>query len=76
MRKLNREIENSVIGIVEAGYADGSLRDVGPSRIVAFGILGMLGWTHRWFHPTRSEESAEQIARTYAEIVVSGLAAQ
>lgn len=76
MRRLNREIEDSVIATVEAGYADGSLRQVGPSRIVALGILGMLDWTHRWFHPTRSEESAGQIAQTYAEMVVSGLAAK
>jgi hypothetical protein len=76
MRKFNREIEDSVIAIVEAGYVDGSLRQVGTSRIVAFGILGMLGWTHRWFHPTRSEESAGQIAQTYAEMVLSGLAAK
>lgn len=73
MRKLNREIEDAVIAIVEAGYADGSFRQVGPARIVAFGILGMLGWTHRWFRPTRSDLSAEQIASTYAEMVISGL---
>jgi TetR/AcrR family transcriptional regulator, cholesterol catabolism regulator len=73
MRKLNREIEDAVIAIVASGYAEGSLRDVGPPRIVAFGILGMLGWTHRWFNPTRSAESARQIAQSYAEMVVSGL---
>lgn len=73
MRKLNREIEGHVIAIIEEGYAERSFRNVGPARIVAFGILGMLGWTHRWFHPTRVQESAEQIARTYADLVLSGL---
>jgi AcrR family transcriptional regulator len=73
MRKLNRDIDGAVIAIVEAGYADGSFRNVGPARIVAFGILGMLGWTHRWFHPTRSDVDAKQIASTYAEMVVNGL---
>lgn len=73
MRKLNREIEDAVVAIIEAGYADGSFRHVGPARIVAFGILGMLGWTHRWFHPSRSDATAEQIASTYAQMVVSGL---
>jgi TetR/AcrR family transcriptional regulator, cholesterol catabolism regulator len=75
MRKLNRDIDEAIIAIVAQGYADGSFRDVGPARIVAFGVLGMLGWTHRWFHPSRSDVSAEQIARTYAEMVIAGLEA-
>ncbi len=72
MRKINRSIQQAVIDIVEQGYADGSFRRVGSSRTVAFGILGMLNWTHRWFKPETSEPPTE-IGKTFAEMVLSGL---
>jgi TetR/AcrR family transcriptional regulator, cholesterol catabolism regulator len=53
MRRLNRSIQSSFIDIIEQGYADGSFRSVGSARTVAFAILGMLNWTHRWFKPDR-----------------------
>lgn len=75
MRRLNREIEGHVIAMIEEGCAAGSFRPIGSARTVAFGILGMLGWTHRWFHPSRTPESAEQIAKTYADMILGGLEA-
>ncbi len=73
MRKLNREIENAIMAIVEEGYADKSFRNVGSSRVVAYGVLGIIGWTHRWYRPDSSEVSAEEIGKTYAEMILSGL---
>jgi TetR/AcrR family transcriptional regulator, cholesterol catabolism regulator len=73
MRKLNREIENSIIAIIEEGYADSSFRNVGPAKIVAYGVLGIIGWTHRWFRPNESEINAEEIGKIYAEMILSGL---
>lgn len=75
MRQINRVIENAFIGIIEEGYADGSLRNVGPSRVVAYGMLGVVGWTHRWFRPQTSPQTAREIGETYAEMMVSGLRA-
>lgn len=72
MRGLNRSIEQSVITIIEQGYQDGSLRRIGSSRTVAYAILGMLNWSHRWFRPERSE-SAEEIGNTFAEFALAGL---
>jgi AcrR family transcriptional regulator len=72
MRKINKSIEASVIKIIEQGYADGSFRRIGSAKTVAYGILGMLNWTHRWFKPDRSE-SAEEIGKTFAELVLAGL---
>jgi AcrR family transcriptional regulator len=72
MRDRNRSIERSVIGIIEQGFAEGSFRRVGSARTVAYGILGMLNWTHRWYRPDRSEP-AEEIGKTLAEMVLSGL---
>ena len=73
MRKLNRDIENAIISIVEEGYQSKSFRNVGSPRVVAYGILGIIGWTHRWFRPDSSDVSAEEIGRTYAEMILSGL---
>lgn len=73
MREINRKTTESMIAIIEQGYADKSLRNVGPAAIVAYGIFGVIGWTHRWFRPDRSDASAEEIGRTYAEMILSGL---
>ncbi|WP_426040311.1 TetR/AcrR family transcriptional regulator [Brevundimonas sp. TWP2-3-4b1] len=73
MRQVNRMIENAFISIIEEGYADGTLRDVGPSRVVAYGMLGVVGWTHRWFRPETSPQSAREIGETYANMMVSGM---
>ncbi len=72
MRALNRSIQTSIIDIIEQGYADGNFRRVGSARTVAYGILGMLNWTHRWFQPDQSE-SADEIGKVFAELVLSGL---
>jgi len=72
MKSLNRSIEKSFIDIIEQGFADGSFRRIGSARTVAFGILGMVNWSHRWFRPDRSEP-AEEIGKTFAELVLAGL---
>ena len=72
MRQLNRNIEQSVINIVEQGYADNSFRRVGLPRIVAYGILGMLNWSHRWYKPDRGA-SADEIGKVFAEMILNGL---
>lgn len=76
MRKLNSETADAVIAIIEQGYADGSFRNVGPARVAAYGVLGMIGWTNRWFRPETSECSAQQIGEVYADMVVAGLEAR
>lgn len=73
MKDLGRAYEQSVIAIIEQGYADGSLRNIGSARTIAFGIIGMLGWTNRWYRPEQSTLSAREIGEVYAELVVSGL---
>ena len=75
MREINRETTEAVISIVEQGYRDGSLRRVGPASVVAYGLFGIVGWTHRWFRPDTSSVSAEEIGKTYAEIFVAGVEA-
>lgn len=73
MRAVNRDTTQSMIAIIEQGYADGSLRNIGSAKIVANGIFGVVGWTHRWYRPNQSEVSADEIGFTYAEMILSGL---
>lgn len=73
MRKVNRETTEAMISVIEEGFADGSFRKVKSAKVVAYGIFGIVGWTHRWFRPDNCEESAEEIGRTYAELILSGL---
>lgn len=76
MRKLNQQAVDALIGIIEEGYADKSFRRAGEARFVAYGILGMISWTHRWFKPgTPGGLSAEEIGEIYAALPLSGLEA-
>ena len=73
MREMNRQTTDAVTAIIEEGYADKSIRRIGDARVVAYGIFGLVGWTHRWFRPAESSVSAEEIGKTYAEMVLSGI---
>lgn len=72
MRAINRSIEKSFVAIIEEGIANGSLRPIGSARSIAFAILGMLNWTHRWYRPTQGE-SASEVGKVFAEIALAGL---
>ena len=73
MRDINRQTTDAVTAIIEEGYADKSIRKIGDARVVAYGIFGLVGWTHRWFRPAESAVSAEEIGKIYAEMVLSGI---
>ncbi len=73
MKKHNRDYFNVLVSILESGVEDGSFVDIGPIEIVANGVMGMVGWTNRWFKPDRAEMSASAIGEIYADIVLSGL---
>lgn len=75
LRRLNRRYEKAVKAIVQQGIDDGSLREVGDLSVVAFGLMGMVSWTHRWFNPERSALSAQAIGDTFASMLLTGLSA-
>ena len=74
MRRVNREYEGAVIDIIQEGYKTGCFQDVGNAKVVAYGIIGMVGWTNRWFKPKKADISASKIGRIYADMVIGGLA--
>ena len=73
MRSVNRRYDNAVTAIVQEGIDNGTIRPLCSARVLAFGIIGMVGWTNRWFVPDRSPESAQTIGRAYADMVLQGL---
>lgn len=73
MKQINRDYDNAVISIIEEGYEDGSFENVGDAKIVAYGIIGMVGWTNRWFKPGRGKADADEVARIYADMVIGGM---
>lgn len=73
MREVNRLTTEAMIAVIEEGFADGSFRKSGSARVIAYGIFGIIGWTHRWFRPQECEASAEEIGQTYADVILSGL---
>jgi AcrR family transcriptional regulator len=74
MLNINKRIEGVFIQIIEEGYEDGSFRNIGPAQTVAYGVLGMLNWSHRWFKPDAKRRTGE-IGTTFAELVLGGLEA-
>ncbi len=80
MRRINREYEQIVIDIVESGQRDGTLRATAPAWLIAYGIIGMAGWTNRWFNPNRARAAnprigAAEIGSAFADMLLVGLVA-
>ena len=74
MTLIKKRYDDAVLGIVESGFVDGSIRPVGPARVIAYGIIGMVNWTHRWYREGVSGmPSAAEIGRTFTEMVLNGL---
>jgi AcrR family transcriptional regulator len=73
--KLGQQYERCLMDIIAEGLADGSFRSESDPKIIAFGILGSLNWTHRWFNPA-GRLTSDQVADSFAELFLRGLAPQ
>jgi AcrR family transcriptional regulator len=69
-----QDFESAVIEIVQAGMDEGSLRADTPAWLVAYGIIGIVGWTNRWFNPNETAVSGREVGSAFAELVLGGLA--
>ncbi len=76
MRKLNKTYEDCVVAIIETGVAEGTIRPVAEPWVLAYGLIGMVGWTNRWFNPEKSPVDAATIGRAYADVLLDGLRAR
>jgi len=73
MRQLNRAYEDVVVGLIRSGIEDGTVRPVADARVMAYGVIGMFGWTNRWFNPATSPVDATTIGAAYADMLLAGM---
>lgn len=73
--KNAREYGMLMTAIIEEGVASGEFRKDLDPRIVMFGIVGMMNWSHRWYSPT-GPHSLRTIAKEWEQLVLDGLLAR
>lgn len=73
MSRFNKRYENAVVAIVEDGVEEGTFAIDTQPWVIAFGVIGMVAWSNRWFNPSESPVPAHEIGAAYAETVVGGL---
>jgi AcrR family transcriptional regulator len=73
MARFNKRYENAVTAIVQQGVDDGTFATEADAWLISYGILGMLAWSNRWFNPTSSAVSAEEIGNRFADTLLNGL---
>jgi TetR/AcrR family transcriptional regulator, cholesterol catabolism regulator len=74
MRRLNKRYEQVVTKMIQAGIDEGTIRPVADAWVMAFGLIGMVAWTNRWFNPERSPVDAGTVGRAYATMLIAGMA--
>jgi AcrR family transcriptional regulator len=70
---LYRRYEDAVIAVIQGGIDDGSFRDDIPPRVAAYGIIGMVNWSHRWFN-SQSQYGADEVGANFADLALQGIA--
>jgi AcrR family transcriptional regulator len=73
MKRVNHEYERILIDIIQTGQDDGTFRSTAPAWLLAYGIIGMVGWTNRWFNPNESPIDAPEIGAAFADTLLLGL---
>lgn len=71
MRELSRRYDRTVEGIIADGVRRGEFSTELSPRIVAYAIIGMLSWSHRWYRPATG--SARAIGEGLADVLLGGL---
>ncbi|MFT4233174.1 MAG: TetR/AcrR family transcriptional regulator [Leucobacter sp.] len=74
VRAKRDEFADYVIGLIERGVGEGVFKDRGPVRVVAFGIIGMVAWTHTWLSSSGTL-TPSQIGEIFADMVLDGIRA-
>lgn len=73
VHQISRRYNEAVIGIIEQGIAQGTFKAHSSPRTLAFGIIGMVNWTHRWFDPTHDGPNAQEIGNSFVQIALEGM---
>lgn len=73
MRTLTERFYDATSEIVDEGLRLNAIQTSGTSpRLIAFALIGMCAWSHRWFRPA-GKMSAEDIGEHFAAMVLNGL---
>jgi AcrR family transcriptional regulator len=68
---VRKHYEQVLMQILDDGITCGDFRPVNV-RMAAFGLLGMLNWTHQWFSP-EGAHSSQEVASILADLALHGL---
>jgi AcrR family transcriptional regulator len=71
IKTLKAGIDRRMRALIEAGIADGSVRDCDP-RMTAFALAGALNWMGHWYREDASLKP-EQIAERFIDVFNRGL---
>jgi AcrR family transcriptional regulator len=72
LARLGKRYDNAVTAVVQEGLDDGSFVSLGSAHVVAYGIIGMMNWSHRWFR-INGGMSGASIGEALADMVLGGL---
>ena len=72
MVRIWKSYEAAWARLIAEGQADGSFRDIGDPKMLAFGILGMCNWLARWYDPRKSV-TIDALIESYTELLSGGL---
>ncbi|HET6509972.1 MAG TPA: TetR family transcriptional regulator [Baekduia sp.] len=72
--ELQKRFDRALIAIIQEGVDSGAFRADVPPRIAAYGIIGMVNWSHRWFDPD-GPVGSDEVGRAFASMAVDGLSA-
>ncbi|WP_459983039.1 TetR family transcriptional regulator [Nocardioides sp. AN3] len=75
IRAKRDEFESLVVQVVERGIEEGVFKDLGPARLIAFGVIGMCAWSHTWLTTGAGKATPHEIGEMFGQILVSGLKA-
>ncbi len=73
MRAVSRRYEAAVETIIKDGIAARTLRSRADPQVLAYGLMGMVSWTYRWYNPRQSPVDAESIGQAYADVILHGM---
>jgi TetR/AcrR family transcriptional regulator, cholesterol catabolism regulator len=66
--------EDIVVGLLQDGQAEGSIRPDLPPQLTALALFGMVNWTHQWWRP-KGKHGATEVAEVFATVFLKGAAA-
>lgn len=71
VEKERDAFESALIGILKAGFKDGSIRPTDP-RMAIFAFMGAINWMPRWYSP-EGRLSAKEVAGELTRLLLLGL---